>query len=64
MNQAAENRAKIDQIKADLHNGRIDYAEATRQTNEILEAVNAKGQQIAKKYGKRYRPITAREVLR
>lgn len=61
---AGDNRAKIAEIKGKLQAGQITYDEATEQANKVLEAINAKGKEIAKKYGKRYHAISSREILR
>lgn len=59
-----EARENIDRIKAELRAGTISYDDAKAAITEQLKTVNARGAQIAKKYGKRYRPITAQETMR
>lgn len=52
-NEAKQNREKIEAIKAQLSLGQISYAEAKEQAAPIVNAINLKAKELAKKYGMR-----------
>ena len=62
--QAEFNRQQIANIKRALILGWINYEEAELQAKPILENINTRGREIAKKYGRKYREITFTEVMR
>jgi len=51
-------------ICATAHVGGITYDEAKARCMPLIAIVNAKGRQIAAKYGKRYTPISFTGLLR
>ena len=64
MNTPEENRAFFDHVRKLLLSGAITQEQAKDQTKERLEEMNAKGLEIAKKHGKRFRPFTFAGVMR
>lgn len=64
MQQAQQNRQDIEEIKIALACGFISYEEAKIEAKPILDKINKKGKEIAKKYGKKYYPITFTEIMR
>lgn len=64
MEEAKQNRQDIEEIKIALACGFISYEEARVEAKPILDKINKKGREIAKKYGKKYYPITFIEVMR
>lgn len=64
MEEAKQNRQDIEEIKMALACGFISYEEAKVEAKPILDEINKKGREIAKKYGKNYYPITFTEVMR
>lgn len=62
--QAEFNRQQIANIKRALILGWINYEEAELQAKPVLENINTRGREIAKKYGRKYRDITFAEVMR
>ena len=64
MEQAKQNREDIEAIKMALGCGFISYDEAKIEAKPILDRINKKGREIAKKYGKHYYPITFNELMR
>lgn len=62
--EALENRKAIADVKMALAVGEISYDEAKKKISPILNSINVRGKEIAKKYGKNYRPITFTEVIR
>lgn len=61
---AQSNREAVDEIKRQLHNGEITYDEALEQIAPIVDRINKKGAQLAKKYKISHKRVTAREILR
>lgn len=57
-------RAKIEQIKANLIMGIITYDEAKKQAQPIIDEMNVKGLEIAKKYNRKFRPFTFTGLMR
>ena len=64
MQQAQQNRQDIEELKLALAYGYISYDEAKIEAKPILDRINKKGKEIAKKYGKNYYPITFNELMR
>lgn len=64
MQQAQQNRQDIEELKLALAYGHISYDEAKIEAKPILDKINKKGKEIAKKYGKKYYPITFTEIMR
>lgn len=64
MEQAKQNRQDIEELKLALAYGYISYDEAKTEAKPILDRINKKGKEIAKKYGKHYYPITFNELMR
>lgn len=61
---AIKNREELYKIRAALVSGAITYDQAKLLAAPILIAVNARGKEIAKKYGKRHTPVTFAGVMR
>lgn len=57
-------RAKINNIRARLLTGAIDYDTAKAEAKPIIAEMNAKGAEIAKKYGRKYKPLTFGYLMR
>jgi hypothetical protein len=51
-------------LRGKLLTGQITYDEAIELAKPVLDEMNAKGEMIAKKHGKKYRKITHITVLR
>lgn len=64
MEQSVKNREEIQTIKMELACGFITYDEAKKKAKPVLDRINAKGMEIAKKYGRKHYPITFVEVMR
>lgn len=64
MELAIQNREDIAEIKKALALGYISYDEAKIEAKPVLDRINKKGKEIAKKYNKNYRPITFIEIIR
>lgn len=64
MEKAAQNRAKINQIRTDLMYGRISYDEAIRLATPMVEEANKKARELAKKYNMRPQLVSVKSVLR
>lgn len=62
--EAFDNVRRIERIRLGLAMGEITYENAKKQAEPIIDAINAKGQKIAKKYGKTYKKITFSEIMR
>lgn len=64
MQTATDNRAAVDDIKRRLHDREIDYDAALIEIAPIVESINEKGREIAKRHNRRPKLLTAREILR
>ncbi len=64
MEQAIKNREELTEIKMALAIGDISYDEARKLASPILDRINSKGKEIAKKYNKKYHAISFIEVMR
>lgn len=61
---AAENRDKLYGIRKQMLSGQITYDEAKEQAAPIIEAINAKAKEIAKKHGKRPQLVSFGAIMR
>lgn len=57
-------RATIESIRHASLRGDISYEEAKARVQPLLDEMNAKGEKIAKEYGKRYKKLTFGYVFR
>lgn len=57
-------RAKINYIKGRLQAGVIDYDTAKAEAAPVIAEMNARGAEIAKKYGMRHKPLTFGYLMR
>ena len=57
-------RKQIEQIKCNLFIGAITYDEAKKQAQPIIDEMNAKGLEIAKKHNRKFRPFTFTGLMR
>ena len=57
-------KAKINYIKGRLREGVIDYDTAKAEAAPVIAEMNAKGAEIAKKYGMRHKPLTFGYLMR
>ena len=61
---AADNREKLYGIRAKLVSGRITYDEAKAEAAPVIEAINLKAKEIAKKHGKRPQTVSFGAIMR
>lgn len=57
-------RMKIQYIRGRLLAGVIDYDTAKAEAAPVIAEMNAKGAEIAQKYGRRYKPLTFGYLMR
>lgn len=57
-------REKINYIKGRLQAGVIDYETAKAEAAPVIAEMNEKGAEIAKKYGRKYKPLTFGYLMR
>ena len=57
-------RAKIDEIKYLLYTRQITYYQAKEKAQPIIDEMNIKGKEIAKKYNQRFKPFTFSYLMR
>lgn len=62
--EAKQNREKIDNIKLRLSLGQISYLEAKIEARPIIENINLKSKELAKKYNTRPKLVTFTELMR
>jgi hypothetical protein len=58
------NRAKIEYIRGRLLAGVIDYETAKAEAAPVIAEMNARGAEIARKYGQRFRPFSFGYLMR
>lgn len=63
-NHAASNRIEIAKIRTAMDLGQITYEEAKIKAAPIINEINARSKEIAKKYGKSHRNFTFEEIMR
>lgn len=64
LEQATKNRAEIAEIKHKLDSGEINYYEAKRLAQPILDRINARCEDIAAKHGQKAYKIDFVSVIR
>lgn len=57
-------RSQIEQLKFLLVTGRITYDEAKEMAEPIIEKMNERGKEIAKKHNQKFRPFTFTGLMR
>ena len=57
-------RALLNDIKIKLQLGIIKYDEAKKEAEPIIEEMNKKGKEIAKKFKQRFKPFTFVSLMR
>lgn len=62
--EACENRTKIADIRCRLLHGLITYEQARTEAEPTLARMNARGAEIARKQGLKYRPLKLGYLLR
>lgn len=64
INEAKQNREKIEAIRVQLSHGVITYEQAKKQAEPIIASINARAKEIAKKYNQRPRLVSFNEIMR
>jgi polyhydroxyalkanoate synthesis regulator phasin len=64
MGTAAENREKLYGIRRRMLRGEISYEAAKAEAQPLIDAINKKNAEIAKKHGKRAGKISFAAVMR
>lgn len=54
----------LNDIKIKLNLGIIDYYQAKQEAEPIIEAMNKKGKEIAKKFNQRFKPFSFAALMR
>lgn len=57
-------RGILEEIRARMQNGLITIEEAKIEAKPFIDAMNNKGKDIAKKYGKSFKPLTFGYIFR
>lgn len=57
-------RAEITTIRHLMNTGKITYTEAQAMAKPVIDAMNARGEQIAKEHGVKYKKLTFSYVMR
>lgn len=64
-NEAVANRTQIEEIKRRFHAGEVSYDTAKAEMQPIIDRINAKAAEIAKKYGKKsYGKVSFAAIMR
>lgn len=62
--EAKENREVIKSIASDLRFGKITYEEAQAKAKPYIDRMNKRGEELAKEYGMKYKPLTFKYLMR
>lgn len=62
--EAKQNRKRINDIRLRLSLGQISYLEARIEARPIIESINLKSKELAKKYKTRPKLVTFTELMR
>ena len=54
----------LKEIKYKMQIGVITYYQAKEEAQPIIDEMNIKGKEIAKKYGQRFKPFTFSSIMR
>lgn len=57
-------RLKLAEIKLLFTTGQITYHQAKEKAQPIIDEMNSKGKEIAKKYNQRFKPFTFSYLMR
>lgn len=57
-------RNKIQDIKTKLNCGYIDYDQARKEAEPVIEEMNKLGMEVAKKFGKKFSKFTFATLMR
>ena len=60
----SDNREYFEHFRKLVLSGAITLDQARDQTKERLDAMNAKGEEIAKRHGKKHKPFTFSKLMR
>lgn len=63
-NEAQDNQEKIADIKRRMVAKEISYEEAKAEAQPVIDRINAKAAEIAKKYNKRAKKLSFSEIMR
>ena len=58
------NRPFFDHIRALLNSGAITYEKAVEMASPVIDEMNGRAKEIAKKHGKRFKPFTFSYLVR
>ncbi len=61
---AQDLKDRIDEIRVALFRGLLSYDEAQEQAKPVIDEMNRRGREIAKKYGKSFRPFSFAALMR
>jgi len=64
MNQAITNQEKIRDIRRRMLSGAISYEEAKAEATPVIDGLNLKAKEIAKKYGVRTGKLNFSQLMR
>lgn len=59
-----ELKMKIEVVRYELHTGKLSYDEAKEKAQPIIDEMNKRGKEIAKKYKKRFKGFQFAALMR
>lgn len=63
-NEAVQNQEQIADIKRRMSSGELSYEEAKAEAQPVIDRINAKAKELAKKYNKRPKLMNFSEIMR
>ncbi len=64
MENGIKNREILADIRARMLSGRISVDRAMTEAQPVIDAMNEKGKEIAKQYGRKFHPLTFAYIAR
>lgn len=62
--EAIANREAIESIRHRMNSGELTYEQAQAEAQPVIDRMNAKGEEISKQYGGKFKKLSFRYLMR